>query len=183
MRCLVLVRHGETAFNRDGRLQGSSDPPLTSVGTAQARAAGRTIGELVRAPDWAWSSDLARARETANIALDGLPCRTDPRLREIDFGAWEGRPWREAWDRDDGPFRAWLRDPETVRPPGGEALAELRARLADWLADLPERGTGVVVTHGGPLRVLLARMLALPPSWRYERGLRIVPGGVAKGVL
>ena len=88
MTTLLLVRHGETDWNRDGRWQGQSDTPLNELGRRQARE----LAEQLDGVDVVYSSDLARARETAEILAEraGVEVRLDPRLRERGFGAWEG---------------------------------------------------------------------------------------------
>ncbi len=109
---LIFVRHGETAYNAENRLQGQLDTPLNPRGREQARAVGGTLRRLVgseidrlEAADAFFASPLERARETMEIARDamGLPpsrYRLDPVLKELSFGAWEGLTWREIEARD-----------------------------------------------------------------------------------
>ncbi|HZD03553.1 MAG TPA: histidine phosphatase family protein [Longimicrobiales bacterium] len=185
MADLLLVRHGETALNASGRYQGWLDPGLSDAGRRQALEAGRVVQEAGLRPAMVWSSDLRRARETTLLAFSGLPVRADRRLRELHFGAWEGWTWEEARREHPEAFDAWCRDPEVVPPPGGETLAELRDRLDHWWHESASwargtDGTLAVVAHAGPLRVLLARLLALPPAWRWESMLRIRRGAVVR---
>lgn len=109
-----------------------------------------------------YSSDLVRARRTAALAFPGAEVRPDPRLRELHFGAFDGRTYAENVARFGRRFHAWLEDPARVRPPGGELLGELEARVLDWLADLPRAGRVIAVTHAGPIRVLLAHLARVP---------------------
>jgi glucosyl-3-phosphoglycerate phosphatase len=162
VRTLLLIRHGETAWNAARRLQGAVDLPLSPAGRAQARALAQMVAAL--APVAAVASDLARARETA--ALLGFPgARLDRRWRESDLGRWTGRSPAEL---PPGHHRQWRAGRRT--PPGGESWEALGARVGAALADLREggRGTVLVVTHGGPIRRALALMVGLDPD-------RIVP--------
>jgi broad specificity phosphatase PhoE len=162
---LFLIRHGETFWNADGRLQGQQDSKLNGRGCEQARQAGRLLAEL--APDAAAASfiasPLSRARESLDIlmeelvALDKLaavrPYVTDDRLKELSFGRWEGLTWKEV--RRDDPLRYAARDADiwNVAPPGGESYALLALRAGPLLAGL--RSGSVVVAHGGITRIAL----------------------------
>jgi len=160
---LVVWRHGRTEWNETGRFQGQLDPPLDPVGHGQARAAAAALAQLP--PGAIISSDLDRAATTASYLaeLTGLAVVPDPRLREIDVGAWGGltRPAVEA--RYPDTFHAWLRG-EDVHREGGESLSEVatraRAAVDQHLAALPR--PLVVVTHGGTARALVLSLLGLP---------------------
>jgi broad specificity phosphatase PhoE len=136
---LLLVRHGETDWNADGRLQGQTDRPLSDFGRRQARKlADELADEELEA---IYASDLARARETAEIAGErlGLPVVLDPDLREKDWGTWEGLTTVE---RDRVEFV-------------GESTEEHRERILRALRRIAERhptGRVLVVTHGGSIR-------------------------------
>lgn len=156
---LFLVRHGETAGNAEGRYIGWSDLPLSERGAAQAEALGRRLAaEPITV---VFSSDLLRTSATAAAiaAPHGLRHRTDPGLRELRFGAFEGRTYNEIADQNRTALEAWITDPETVAPPGGETLAQLRRRV---LLALPRQDGAVVVTHGGPIRALLSGWTGRP---------------------
>ena len=150
MATLILVRHGETDWNRDRRVQGQTDLPLNETGRAQARAlAEQLAGTRV---DAVYASDLARARETAELlaAQRGLTVTLDPALREKDFGSWEGLTDVEVLDRF----------PDAVRGAWGDAETpdELSARVLAALERIAARHPNehvVVVTHGGPVRAVL----------------------------
>jgi alpha-ribazole phosphatase len=166
----LLVRHGETAWNAAGRLQGQGNPPLNAQGQRQAAALARAIAtESVQA---VYSSDLQRARQTAHsIAMAlGLPVRHEAGWREMAFGRWEGLTWAEIQQHDPAALAAWQADPLHVAPPEGETLAQVHERVRAAFAGLvAHRGHIVVVSHGGPLRLLLCLTLGLPPQahWRF----------------
>ena len=154
---LVLVRHGQSTWNATRRWQGHSDPPLSPLGREQALRAARALsGEIV---DALYASDLRRALETARIVGEplGLEPRSDPRLRELDVGAWGGLTreeiaarWPEALGRFD------RREPD-ARPVGGETRAELARRVHEALDELAARHAGatlLIVAHGGVLAAI-----------------------------
>jgi probable phosphoglycerate mutase len=156
---LYLLRHGETEFNVEGRLQGQQDSPLTARGRAQARAHGVLLGELIAEPE-TWrvvASPLGRALDTARLACAelGLPeaaIETDPRLREIAYGEWEGLTYAEIEVRNSDDWAARQRDPWRYVVPGGESYEMVAARAGDFLNEV--RGNTIVVSHGGTGRVL-----------------------------
>ncbi|NKF21003.1 histidine phosphatase family protein [Solimonas marina] len=147
-----FLRHGETT--RPGCYLGRTDAPLTVAGMAQMRAA-TTAMPCARIV----SSPLRRCADFARslAALRALPLSFDPRLRELDFGAWDGVPVAELHAREPQALGDFWRDPDAHPPPGGETLTALRERLAAALQTLAGgRGDVLVVTHGGPLRMLLS---------------------------
>ena len=146
---LLLVRHGESTWNADGRWQGQADPPLSALGEQQAADA----AVHVDAVDAVWSSDLERARRTAEIIAHarGVDVRIDPRLRERDAGEWEGYTRAEIEERWPGALES------SRRPAGYETDDALVARVLvaiDDIGDAHERGTVLVVVHGGVVRAL-----------------------------
>ena len=162
---LLLARHGRTDWNEVGRYQGQSDPPLSPVGETEAQA----LAERLRGAGITriLTSPLERAAATAGIVARTLglaPPLADDRLTELGYGAWEGLTQAEVKLRWPDLLRRWKRAPETVRFPGGEDLATVRARLDDLLASRPwetcgmgraAHGGGVLlVTHTGPIRLL-----------------------------
>ncbi len=165
---LLLVRHGRTAWNAEGRGQGQADVPLDEVGRAQAAAVGPVIAALK--PGLVWSSDSSRARDTA-LAI-GLPIHTDARLREIDLGTYEGKLMAQ-WEADEPDEYARNQAGYDVRRGGGELNTEVGERaypaLLDGLAALADpSGLLVVVSHGGTIRALLRILLDLPPApWSH----------------
>lgn len=162
---LVLVRHGETEWNRENRVQGTSDTPLSDNGIRQAeRLASSMAGEEI---DLIVTSPLRRAAETASIINRGLnaPLRTDEDLRELDQGIFEGMGYTELM-RDHGDFlRRWAADPASVVMPGGESLAVLQERA--WKAVLRITGSverALIVSHNFTITVILCRALGVPLS-------------------
>lgn len=161
---VYVVRHGETRFNRDGRLQGRLDSPLTALGRAQAAAAGRTLGSrLPRRAPTLWSSPQGRALLTARILRSAAgwraPIRIDRRLREVGGGGFEGRLKSDA-ARVSGADGA--HDILLLLGPGAEPWRSARGRLDSWLRQAT-RGSRpiVVVTHGGSGRILRGLRLGL----------------------
>ena len=157
---IILARHGETDDNVPPiRIQGFSDTPLNETGRLQAhQLAERLRGEPVAS---LWSSDLARARETAEIVGSALSLepRLDARLREGNRGDWEGRLWIEIErDHPDG-YAAWRRAGNDFRFPGGESLREQAERVWAAIGDIraADELPAVVVCHGGSIRVVLCR--------------------------
>jgi len=164
---LLLVRHGETDWNADGRLQGQTDPPLNDSGRRQARLLAHELAE--EEFEAIYSSDLSRARETAEIVGSrvGLPVELDPDLREKDWGTWEGLTTVE-------------RDHVEFVGESTEAHAERMLRALRRISERhPDSLSVLVVTHGGSMRRVQAATLglALPVvencgRWRcvYENG-------------
>ncbi|WP_062353382.1 bifunctional RNase H/acid phosphatase [Herbidospora yilanensis] len=170
---LVLLRHGQTPLSVEKRFSGLGDPALTELGEAQAeKAAARLAGAKL---DAIVSSPLARARQTAEAVAEatGLPVHVDDDLREIDFGAWEGRTFAEIRDRWPHEMNAWLADP-AVAPPGGESFqsAGHRVRRAREriLAGHPGE-TVLVVSHVTPIKLLVRYALNAPPEALYHMHL------------
>lgn len=197
---VILVRHGATAWNETGRYQGHTDVALSDLGRRQAECLGR---RLAREPiDLAYSSDLSRARETAEIALRdrSIPLKVQSTLREARFGAWEGLRYDEVGARYPREWAIWVENPAHVRPPGGgESLADLRERIVssyreivappssqaqtdgprDWFgyraagSSTANSGpTVLMVTHGGPVRALLTHVFDMPVELYWRFGVR-----------
>ncbi len=160
---LYFIRHGETSWNAEGRLQGQRDIPLNDLGREQARDAGRILTRLGLDPTAHafWSSPLLRTLETMQLmreamSLDPGDFRTDDRLKELAFGEWEGLTWPEARLRDEKLARAREAGKWTALPPGGESYVMLTARLMPFLATLT--GPTILVSHGGIGRVLMREL-------------------------
>ena len=161
---LIFLRHGETDWNAQGRLQGRHDIPLNAKGLAQSEDAGRLVGrilgrtpEALAAYDFV-SSPMSRARRTMELArgalaLDPAAYRLEEALVEITFGQWEGLTWPEVQQRDPVGAQAREADKWHMQPPGGESYAMCAERLRPWLTSIT-RDT-VVVAHGGVARCLL----------------------------
>jgi alpha-ribazole phosphatase len=186
MALFYLVRHGETAWNAEGKLCGRTDIELNDAGRRQAER----LGERLRAlpPAAIYASPLRRAAETAAIIADvaaslprhadgGVkpPLQIDSRLVELNYGEWEGKKFAEVKSQDAEVYRRWDRDPAREAPPGGESGREAIARMAAFLDEVRARHTGpnehvVVVTHKTICRLALCHALGLPPS-EYRRRL------------
>jgi len=168
---LLLTRHGETESNAGRRFSGHSDVALTSLGRAQARALGR---RLRREPiDVAYSSDLARARETATIALRGRSVKltTHSGLRELCFGEWEGKTFQEVREGWPDSYRQLLVVGDGFCAPGGEPLDITRERVVGAMSEIVARHESLnvlIVAHGGTLQILLAHVLGMPPSSMFR---------------
>jgi broad specificity phosphatase PhoE len=152
---LVLVRHGQSTYNAEMRLQGQADPPLSEAGRAEARA----LAPVLPPFDQVVTSDLVRASETA--ALLGYPdAIRDARWREIDIGEWQGRSLSDFPDEIE---HSWRGGP--VTPPGGESWAQFQARVgaaADEL--LAAGGTWLAVCHGGVVRGVVSHVTGADPQ-------------------
>lgn len=166
-RTLVLLRHGRTAWNAEQRAQGHSDVPLDETGHAQAAVVAPLIAAL--SPVLLWSSDLARARQTASYLEQaaGLEARTDPRLREYALGERTGMTMPEYADAFPDEYAAFRRGIYDVVP-GGESTAQVvdrfGAALREALATLEPGQCGVVVAHGAALKVSLVELLGWPAT-------------------
>jgi probable phosphoglycerate mutase len=166
---LILIRHGETDWNREGRLQGQQDIPLNELGRAQAGEAAGRLRQL--APDFAGLdyvvSPMQRARETMAIISRelGLPpdaARFDDRLRELTFGSWEGLTWRDLRKSERELAQARQRDKWGFVPPEGESYRMLAERIRPVLQEFTRET--VVVSHGGVARAVLALVGAVSPQ-------------------
>lgn len=173
---LLLVRHGVTDWNREGRFQGQLDPPLGDEGRAEARLLARRLSndEGLR-PSRIVSSTLARALGTAEVlgSALGIEVEQDARLIEIGQGDWEGRTHADLAVSDSERYEAWLRAAPVRRPPGGESIAAASARVRDLLDELAT-GSGpwpiCLVSHGGTIRILAQELLGAPEatSWSLD---------------
>ena len=158
---VYFVRHGQTDWNAEGRLQGQADTDINQRGREQADRNGQVLARLIARPeefDFV-ASPMRRTRETMErvrltMGLDPFAFRTDERLIEIHFGAWQGLTFVELEAREPGSTKARRRDKWNFRPPGplGESYEMLRARVTPWLESLAQ--PTVCVTHGGVIRAV-----------------------------
>jgi len=169
MEALLLARHGETDWNATGRFQGQTDVPLNAKGLAQAEALARS--PRLRGVRTIYTSDLQRSLQSAQAVASALACPLipDPRLRELNYGAWEGMTREEIAAAYPELWAQRLKD-QNIMPPGAEALEDAAERLRGFLADLrtarPEGGV-LVMTHGGLLSVLACVVTGLPLHRRF----------------
>jgi probable phosphoglycerate mutase len=164
---LILLRHGQTELSGQRRYSGRGEPPLTTTGLAQAKAAAQRLSSMEPITTVV-CSPLKRARQTAEAVVEqiGLPVAYWDTLTETDFGAWEGLTFTEAAERDPELHRAWLSEP-SVPAPGGESFDEVHARVSrarDELVDAYRGCTVLVVSHVTPIKTLLRIGLDAGPS-------------------
>ena len=191
---LVLVRHGQSTWNQEHRIQGQLDPPLSLDGLHQADLLGERLGGRRFAGFYA--SDLKRAFETAQAigSFVGVQPEAMPSLREIYLGEWEGLRTEDIAERFPKAWAAWVEEPDWDVVPGGEGAAVFEARVAAALDDIFSRhdhGDVLVVTHGGVIQVAVHRVVGRPSHGLFpfkiqnasitlleKRNGRMVIGGV-----
>lgn len=178
---VVLVRHGVTDWNEEGRLLGRSDTPLNERGRAQAVA----VGEALRAlqPGEILTSPQPRTMQTAEAIASACDCplRLDERLAEVWLRDWQGKTFADL--HDDPDVHAYLRDPfhrsDEIEP--HESVRERITALIDELRTGPRDAPVVLVSHGDPLRILVAELIGLPPG--SFRGFEIDNGSISMARL
>jgi probable phosphoglycerate mutase len=176
-RRLLLVRHGETDWNREGRFQGQIDIPLNPRGTSQARAARDFLAPVTI--HRAYTSTMARPRQTAEVILEEhprVPLTSTGGLVEIGHGRWEGRLEEEIAATWPELLAAWKREPHTVTMPDGETLQQVWDRsVATWrtiVRGLAAEETALVVAHDAVNKTILCDLLGLSPAdiWMVKQG-------------
>jgi alpha-ribazole phosphatase len=188
-RCIVLIRHGQ-ATGQSGKCLGHADVPLSPDGAEAIRKLAYTSGQ-------GWfgggagaarlvSSDLERARASAAIvgrAL-GLQPALDVRLREMNFGEWDGRQWDEIEQTDASRFRTWADSWITESTPNGESVPDLLRRTDDWLAEAVHPADGsaplIVVAHAGTIRAILCRLLRHPVERMFDLAVECATARVVR---
>jgi broad specificity phosphatase PhoE len=162
---MILVRHGQSTWNREHRIQGQLDPALSDEGRRQAVLLGRRLAG--RRLTGFYASDLKRAFETAEAigAVIDLKPEPTPGLREIFLGEWEGLRTKEIAERFPDAWASWSDEPDWDLVPGGEGAAPFETRVIATLDAILERhthGDVLVVTHGGVIQVALCRVVGRP---------------------
>lgn len=175
MTRLYLIRHGETDWNRSGRIMGTQPVPLNAKGRRQAAELAAVLAERhkIQPLSALYTSPLRRTVQTAEVLASScsLPITVEERLREIGVGDWEGRYWR---DLDQEPVRLhWYSRPHEARFPNGESLGDVQARALPAVAEALDRHPGgaiALVSHGDVLRAILAHYLGagLEPTRRLR---------------
>ncbi|MGB6520794.1 MAG: histidine phosphatase family protein [Candidatus Cybelea sp.] len=180
---LTLIRHGPTEWNASRRFQGRTNVPLSPTGRAHAlAAAGELKSERI---ERIYSSDLRRALETAQIVAEphGAQILTDERLREFDFGAWEGLTWVEIVARNPHLYGLGSTAATHYTPDGGESFATVCERVGSFLDDLAAQQLerAVVVTHAGPLHAMFTVLKVSGPGAADEHlSLSFAPGSISQ---
>ncbi len=163
-----IVRHGETAYNRQGRFQGQLDVPLSAEGLAQADRLAKRLGS--HRIHTVFSSDLMRARLTAVRIADatGANLIVDSRLRELDVSKWSGLTLNEVREQFPQELADWKRKPLDVSPHGGETILDMAERIRAFIAEHSWEGNDMyaVVTHGHAIKVFLCLMLGIDLSFK-----------------
>ncbi|MBI2910476.1 MAG: histidine phosphatase family protein [Chloroflexi bacterium] len=177
---LILVRHGETEWNRSERVQGSSDVELNERGRAQAEAVARALQS--KAVAGVYSSPLKRALQTGRcVAMTcGRPCEIEPGLVELNEGDLEGLTYDEMRSRYVDFMAQWRRDASSVRLPGGEGLQDLQQRSWDCIARIAARhpdGDVVIVSHNFAITAIICKAIGLPLS--HFRRLHLGVGSIS----
>jgi broad specificity phosphatase PhoE len=166
---ITWIRHGESQWNAQSRWQGHSESPLSQRGQEQAGKLGRRLARARYGFDKVFSSDLGRALETAQLALPKAQVTVDPRLREINFGVFEGKCLEQLDPSMREELSGWWRSPYLkALTGGGESMADLRARVEAWRAELAELSNIAVFTHGGVIRDALWRETTAPTDGQWS---------------
>ena len=168
---LYLVRHGITKWNDERRYQGHRDLPLSETGRLQAEKVARRLQGVDIAA--VYSSDLARAMDTARFVgkTHRLPIIPLEELREIDVGKWEGKSFEELRHKESELLEHWLSDIVNNPIPGGESYAQLRDRVIPKIMELARthKGSSIcIVSHSGPLKLMLCHVLGMAPCGRLR---------------
>lgn len=172
---LFLVRHGQTDANLRGVFCGLTDLPLTSLGVQQAGQVAQWLADVDFSH--AVSSQLLRARHTANIVLagqSGLSAGIDAQLNEMNFGEWEMRHHQDLQREDPDAWAAWVADWQQASPTGGESFPQFSARVEGAVEQLKtvknNDNNHLLVAHQGVLSLMLARLLEMPAAamWHFH---------------
>lgn len=163
-RKIYLVRHAESSWNRERRVQGTClAVPLSHTGRTQARLLGRRLGAIPLGV--VYSSDAERTLETARLSLgEGRRIEVSSEIREVGLGEWEGKLIADIRAEDPEKIDAWYRKPSTVRIKGGEDLHVFRERVVSYMEKIiasPEGGDAAVITHGGVICVYMTHLLGM----------------------
>ena len=177
MTHFILVRHGQTEWNRIRRIQGQLDSKLDETGREQARLVALRLSkekEIVAI----YASDLSRAFDTAQAIADHHPkinVQPDPRVREIGFGPWEGKQWDEFEEEESETLQKWRSDVTSVIIPGIEPIQEFAARIQSFITDMVAKHPDdkiIVSAHGGSINMFLTVAMEFPLKncWRMKVG-------------
>jgi broad specificity phosphatase PhoE len=171
---LILVRHGRTDAKLDLCL-GQADLPLSTRGFTDVQQLAATWDQV--APRFLFCSDLRRAQQSAQVfaAKFAIEPLIDPRLREVDFGRWNGRHWNDVMQTDNSRYRHWLENWVIQEAPDGESFADVLRRTGAWLAALlgstGDEDCVLAIAHAGSIRAVLCHALGLPPGRALSIGI------------
>jgi len=174
MKQLILIRHGETDYNIEAKYCGFSNPPLNSKGILQAKKLKAYLNRLKLKVDKVYSSDLRRAWETAEIVFPDKLIELNSDFREMNFGIFEGLNYQEIMQKYPQIYMKWIDDPLNTKPSKGEGLVDLFRRVKRGLSKIftqDKAETVAIVTHAGPIRVILCEALnyKLEHFWKIEQ--------------
>lgn len=170
---LWFIRHGQSTYNHEKRIQGQQDAPLSDYGRRQARALQPRLASQYF--DKIYSSPLQRAMETARIALPDAAIIPEARIKERKFGSYEGKRVQDLSPQELEGFQRWKRNPE-LPIPDGESQGEFWARIEAWLHDVPAEGKIIAFCHGGVIYALMKALFALPTA--FGRGFNFDNAGI-----
>jgi phosphoserine phosphatase len=168
---IYLVRHGQTAWNKEEIFRGRTDVPLDETGLKQAELVGQYFKEMEI--HGIYSSSLSRAWQTAEKVAEFHNLRVEPLpgILDMSFGNWEGRPHQEIRESDNKTYRQWVETPHLVRLPGGESLDDVRVRAMAAMEEVIRNHSGktlVLVTHRVVNKVLICGILGLDNSHFWQ---------------
>jgi len=170
---IILVRHGQTAWNKEERFRGRADLPLDETGIKQAEAAAQKLAGCEATA--IYSSPLQRTMMTAKPIADVLSLTIQPLegLIDIDYGAWQGLSTEEALEQDTNLYQQWIRTPQNARFPDGEGLQDVRDRVETVINKVLSEHTGqtvILVSHVVVCRVFICTVLGLDNSHFWQIG-------------
>ncbi|HEC69782.1 MAG TPA: histidine phosphatase family protein [Candidatus Omnitrophica bacterium] len=176
MRQLILIRHAETDYNLKTKYCGFSNPPLNSKGILQAKKLKSKLIRLNFKVDRVYSSDLKRASETAKIVFKNKSFELSSDFREMNFGIFEGLNYQEIMQKYPQIYIRWIDEPLNIRLPKGEGLVDLSRRVKRGLSKIFTQNraeTIAIVTHAGPIRIILCEILnyKLEHFWKIKQDI------------
>ncbi len=169
MNEVILIRHAEVVATWKTVCYGAMDVPLSDIGASASREFARHLAE-----DWTpthiFHSGLSRTERLATWVgerFPGVPVTVDERLRERNYGEWQGRSWDEAYASDPDNFHGLVDHPDTYRPPTGETTTEMQRRIVDWYREVvggPGEKRVIALTHSGPIAALAGHLASVPAN-------------------